>query len=153
MFMPLKASGFQGIIYDYISILISFFRSDVFLLLGAQGMPMIYLLNFIFKKKIIVNSGGVEWEREKFGFFSKWYLKLCFDLCFKSSNQVIIDNDIYKKFIPVKTGDFIFCNSIWHLKLNQKVSNEVADKYSFLDNSTFTLENGSALTESGITYF
>ena len=30
---------------------------------------------------------------------------------------------------------------------------EVADKYSFLDNSTFTLENGSALTESGITLF
>ena len=30
---------------------------------------------------------------------------------------------------------------------------EVADKYSFLDNSTFTLANGSALTESGITLF
>ena len=30
---------------------------------------------------------------------------------------------------------------------------EVADKYSFLDNSTFTLENGRTLTESGITLF
>ena len=30
---------------------------------------------------------------------------------------------------------------------------EVADKYSFLDNSTFTLANGNALTESGITLF
>ena len=30
---------------------------------------------------------------------------------------------------------------------------EVADRYSFLDSSTFTLANGSALTEAGITLF
>ena len=30
---------------------------------------------------------------------------------------------------------------------------EVADRYSFIDSATFTLENGSALTDSGITLF
>ena len=48
IFMPLKASGIQGIFYDYISILISFFKADIFLLLGSQGMPIVYLLNFFF---------------------------------------------------------------------------------------------------------
>ena len=52
--MPLNASGLQGIIYDYISVLISFFKADVFLLLGAQGMPLVFLLNFIFKKKLLL---------------------------------------------------------------------------------------------------
>ena len=138
MFLPLKASGFQGIIYDYISILISFFRSDVFLLLGAQGMPMIYLLNFIFKKKIVVNSGGVEWEREKFGFFSKWYLKLCFDLCFKSSNHVIIDNDIYKKFIPVKTSvSYSVIPYGGTIDKSLKISNSIINKYPFLEKNYF----------------
>lgn len=138
IFMPLKASGFQGILYDYISILISFYKADVFLLLGAQGMPIIFLLNFIFKKKIIVNSGGVEWEREKFGYLAKRYLKLCFDLCFKSANHVIIDNNIYKKYISPKSivpYSVIPYGGIIDESL--KISKKITKKYPFLEKDFF----------------
>lgn len=138
IFMPLKASGIQGVFYDYISILISFFKADVFLLLGAQGMPMVYLLNFFFKKKIIVNSGGVEWEREKFSALAKWYLKLCFDLCFKFANHVIIDNDIYKKYIPLKS---IVPYSVipygGRIDNSLKISKKIIKKYPFLEKDFF----------------
>ena len=48
--MPLNASGLQGIIYDYISVLISFFKADVFLLLGAQGNTC-FFIKFYFQEK------------------------------------------------------------------------------------------------------
>ncbi len=138
IFMPLKASGFQGILYDYISILISFFKADIMLLLGSQGMPVIFLLNFIFKKKIIVNSGGVEWEREKFGFFAKLYLKLCFDLCFKFSNHVIIDNNIYKKYISSKSiVPFSVIPYGGTIDKTLEVSKKILYKYPFLQKEFF----------------
>ena len=138
IFMPLKASGLQGILYDYISILISFFKADVFLLLGAQGMPIIFLLNFIFNKKIIVNSGGVEWEREKFGYLAKRYLKLCFDLCFKFANHVIIDNDIYEKYIPPKsTVPYSVIPYGGTIDNTLKISKKIIKKYPFLEKDFF----------------
>lgn len=138
IFMPLKASGIQGIFYDYISILISFFKADIFLLLGSQGMPIVYLLNFFFKKKIIVNSGGVEWEREKFSALAKSYLKLCFDLCFKFANHVIIDNDIYKKYIPINSNvsySVIPYGGTIDSSLN--ISKKIIKKYPFIKNNFF----------------
>ena len=138
VFMPLKASGFQGIIYDYISILISFFKADIFLLLGSQGMPIVFLLNFIFNKKIIVNSGGVEWEREKFGFFAKRYLKLCFDLCFMSANHVIIDNNIYIKYISPKSKvPFSVISYGGEIDNTLNISEKIVKKYTFLENDFF----------------
>ena len=138
IFMPLKASGLQGILYDYFSILISFFKADVFLLLGAQGMPIIYFFNFFFKKKIIVNSGGVEWEREKFGFLAKRYLKLCFDLCFKSANHVIIDNDIYKKYIPLKSlVPYSVIPYGGEINASLELTKEMKIKYPFLNKDYF----------------
>jgi glycosyltransferase involved in cell wall biosynthesis len=138
IFMPLKASGLQGILYDYISILISFFKADVFLLLGGQGMPIIFLLNFIFNKKIIVNSGGVEWEREKFGYLAKRYLKLCFDLCFKSANHVIIDNNIYKKYIsPKSIVPYSVIPYGGTIDNSLIISKKMIKKYSFLEKDFF----------------
>ena len=138
IFMPLNASGLQGIIYDYISVLISFFKADVFLLLGAQGMPLVFLLNFIFKKKIIVNSGGVEWEREKFGLLAKLYLKFCFNLSFNYANHVIIDNEIYKKYIPPKsTTPFSVIPYGGFIDKTLKISDEMLNKYPFLENQFF----------------
>ena len=138
IFMPLKASGFQGIIYDYISILISFFQADVLLLLGAQGMPIIFLLNFLFKKKIIVNSGGVEWEREKFGYLAKKYLKYCFDLCFKYANHVIIDNNIYKKYISSKSKiPYSVIPYGGTIDKSLKISKKIIEKYPFLKTNYF----------------
>ena len=58
----LTASGILGVLYDFISIFAATFRADIFLLLGAGGMPLA-IFSKIFGKKIIVNVDGIEWKR------------------------------------------------------------------------------------------
>ena len=99
----LKASGFQGLFYDFWSILICYWSVDTILFLGVQGIPLIPFLRMLRKVKIVSNVGGIEWERPKFGFFSKIYLKFCFRLSFIFSDTVILDNPHYLLFVPQRT--------------------------------------------------
>jgi hypothetical protein len=100
--IELKASGFQGLFFDFWSILFCFWKVDTILLLGVQGIPILPFLRLFKKINIVSNVGGIEWERPKFGFFSKLYLKFCFNLSFKHSKYVILDNQYYTKFLPKK---------------------------------------------------
>ena len=97
--IQLKASGFEGLFYDFWTIIICYFKVDTLLLLGVQGIPLVVLLSLIKKKNIVSNVGGLEWERPKFGFLAKSYLKLCFHLSFVVSSKVILDNEHYLKFV------------------------------------------------------
>jgi hypothetical protein len=98
--LRLKASGFQGLLFDFWSILLCFRKVDVFLLLGVQGITLLRILLLFRKVRIVSNVGGIEWERPKFNFFAKVYLKLCFNLSFAHSKYVILDNPYYNKFVP-----------------------------------------------------
>jgi len=99
--IPLSASGFEGFFYDFISILLCYWRVNQVLFLGAQGVPLIILLNFFFRHvNFIVNIGGVEWERPKFNYFIKSYLKWCFNLSLKYSRCLILDNEHYNVYLP-----------------------------------------------------
>lgn len=102
-----KASGFQGLFYDFWSIFICFWKVDTILLLGVQGIPLLIILRLFRKVKIISNVGGIEWERPKFGFFSKQYLKFCFRISFIRSDFVILDNPYYKKYLPKRVNSNI----------------------------------------------
>jgi len=95
-----KASGFQGLFFDFFSILICFFRVDTILFLGVQGLPIIPFLLLVKKVNIVSNTGGIEWEREKFGYLSKLYLRMCFRISLKYSDHIILDNKYFRKYIP-----------------------------------------------------
>jgi glycosyltransferase involved in cell wall biosynthesis len=97
--IQLNASGFEGLFYDFWTIIICYFKVDTLLLLGVQGIPLIALLGLIKKKNIVSNVGGLEWERPKFGFLAKSYLKFCFHLSFLCSSKVILDNEHYLKLV------------------------------------------------------
>ena len=63
VYYPFNANGFQSIIFDTLNCLHAWFRSDILLILGP-AFGFILPLNLIFRKKIIVNHGGLnEWER------------------------------------------------------------------------------------------
>lgn len=100
--MKVKADGYQGIIYDFWSILLCYRKADVILLLGVQGIPIIPLLRMFRKVRIVSNVGGIEWLRPKFGFLQKQYLKLCFNLSMIYSHVVILDNPYHRSFLPRK---------------------------------------------------
>jgi hypothetical protein len=96
--LPLSGSGAQGLIFDSLSILSSF-SADVILMLGMKAMPVALCLKIIRPKlKLIINIGGIEWERPQFNPLFKFYLQFCFYLAKKVSNHLVIDNEHYQDF-------------------------------------------------------
>lgn len=131
--LPLSASGYQGLLYDFWSILYSLRKVDIILLLGVQGMPIIPFIKLVKKIRVITNIGGVEWARPKFSFFVKHYLKMCYRISLFYSEHVIIDNKYYNQFVPDKTETVI--NTIPYggtIDNSLKIENKIIDKYPFL---------------------
>jgi len=134
----LKASGLQGFFYDFWSILICFWKVDSMLLLGAQGIPLIPILALFKKVKIATNVGGVEWERPKFNIFIKQYLKFCFNLSFKYSDSIILDNPHYNIFAPKKSNAKIEVIPYGgEIDYTLRVSHQIEEKYSFINDEYF----------------
>ncbi len=98
IYIPFKANGFQGVLYDLISLFHAWFTNDVLLYLGPV-LGFILPLNFLFKKKIIVNFGGMEWEREKYSFLEKQYLKLDYKISALCAKYNVTDNTILSQKI------------------------------------------------------
>jgi len=136
--LPFKADGFQGFFYDFQSILLSYFKVDVLLLLGAQGMPIVPFLNIFKKIKIIINIGGVEWERPKYNKFIKRYFRYCFKLSSKKSRTVILDNEYYKRFIPDNSnGTFTVIPYGGEIEQTLSVNESLVEKYPFINKQYF----------------
>ena len=133
-----KAAGFQGLFYDFWSLVISFFLVDVFLFLGVQGMPLIPILRLFKRNGIVSNVGGIEWERPKFGFFSKSYLKLCFKLSFKYSNYVVLDNQYYDSFTPLKhKAEVRIIPYGGEIDKTLELTDNIIEKYPFITNEYY----------------
>jgi len=97
-YLPLKANGFQSVIYDTISILKSVKKFDKILILGASGGIILPLLKK-YKKKFILNFGGLDWKRSKWGNFAKAYLKLSEALTVRNCGILIADNVGIQEYI------------------------------------------------------
>ncbi len=136
--LPLKASGFQGIFYDFLSILICWFRVDTVLLLGVQGIPLIGILRIFRKVRVVSNVGGVEWMRPKFGFLLKRYFKWCFNLSLRYSDTVILDNRYYLEFLPPRgRADVRVVPYGGVIDNTLEVTPELLGKYPFLEKSYY----------------
>jgi glycosyltransferase involved in cell wall biosynthesis len=146
----LKSSGFMGLFYDFYSILICYFKVDVIVLLGVQGIPLIALLAPFRKLQIVSNMGGIEWERPKFGFLAKQYLKFCFWLGLIYSKWVVLDNEHYFVFVPQKYRNkckVIPYGGVIDYSLNS--SEVMNEKYPFLKEEYF-LSISRALVDNQI---
>jgi glycosyltransferase involved in cell wall biosynthesis len=139
--IPLSASGFEGFFYDFISILICYWKVNQVLFLGAQGVPLIVVMNYFFKKvNFIVNIGGVEWERPKFNYFIKSYLKWCFKLSLKYSKYLILDNEYYNVYVPkgkVFKSRIVVIPYGGIIDYSLEVNDDLLSKYKFLNESYF----------------
>lgn len=104
-YFPLKANGWQSMIYDFITIIHAFIHSENLIILGFSG-AFAFPLNFFFNRNIIFNIGGIEWLKVRGAKWSssmeimlkKWMEKLCV----KNSDTVIIDNDSFKSYLKQK---------------------------------------------------
>ena len=96
--IPLKANGFQSVLYDGVSMVHAGANYDILLILGTSGCIFLPLIR-LFRKKIILNPDGAEWKRGKWNNFVKWFLKKSENFGIKYSDIVISDNKIIQNYI------------------------------------------------------
>ncbi len=101
-FIGLNANGVQSIPYDVISILKSFKKNDLLLILGVAGVFILPYVKLFSKVKIIVHIDGMEWKREKWKGYAKYYLKYSEQLALKIADSIIADNQAILENIPEK---------------------------------------------------
>jgi glycosyltransferase involved in cell wall biosynthesis len=148
--IKLKASGFEGLFYDFWSILICYFKSDTILLLGVQGIPLVALLRLFKRTNVVSNVGGLEWERPKFGLLAKLYLKFCFNCSFIFSNTVILDNEHYMKFVSESYRKKVLIIPYGGEISNRlEITEEIRSRYNFL-NFEYYLSISRALKDNCI---
>ncbi len=136
--LNLKANGFQGVFYDFWSILHCYRKVDTILLLGIQGIPLISFLRLFKKLHVVTNIGGFEWLRPKFGFFLKHYFKWTFNMSLRHSDVVILDNPYYKSFLPKRIKADIKVMA-YGGEIDQRLdaNNGMMEKYPFLKSDYF----------------
>ena len=136
----LSGFGFQGLILDIIYLLKYSLSTDSFLLLGAKSAPLAILLKIIFRKKLVINVGGIEWKRPEYNFLIKSYLKLCFNLSVWFADSVIFDNASYLSFLSKRKRRKN--NNIKIITYGAKISkslnsSDFLSKYPFLNQDYF----------------
>jgi hypothetical protein len=89
-YLPFDANGSQSIIYDFVSLIHSVFTSDVLLVLGVSGG---ILLPFLRWKRVILNIGGLDWQRSKWGWIAKCWLRISEAMAVRSADVLIADNE------------------------------------------------------------
>nr|WP_318381088.1 DUF1972 domain-containing protein [uncultured Enterobacter sp.] len=101
IYVPLKANGMQSIVYDIVSLMICIFkRTDALLILGVSGCVFLPVFKvFSPKCKIITNIDGLEWKRDKWGRFAKWFLKKSESFAIKYSDKIITDNEAISEYV------------------------------------------------------
>lgn len=100
--VPLNANGMQSIFYDIISIIHALFYADTLLILGVSGGIILPLVKLFTRKKIIVNIDGLEWRRDKWNKYTKWFLHFSEKLAVKYSHADITDNAAIKRYTAIQ---------------------------------------------------
>lgn len=100
IYIPLKANGISSILYDIFSLVDSLFRKpDVTLILGVSGCIFLPIYRLLSSSKIVTNIDGLEWKRDKWGRYSKKFLKLSEKLAVRNSDIIIADNQAIADYI------------------------------------------------------
>jgi glycosyltransferase involved in cell wall biosynthesis len=101
IYLPFDANGVQSIIYDIVSIFHALFFADTLLILGVSGGMVIPFVRLFTNKKIIINIDGLEWRRNKWNGFAKWFLKVSEKIAVKFSHADITDNEAIKRYTSI----------------------------------------------------
>ncbi|MEZ5173681.1 MAG: DUF1972 domain-containing protein [Bacteroidia bacterium] len=102
VYIPLEANGKSSIIYDIISILHAIWRNDVLIVLGVSGGLIFPFVRFFTNRKLIVSIDGIEWKRDKWGKYARWYLWFAEYLAVKFSHADIADNEAIQDYTAIR---------------------------------------------------
>jgi glycosyltransferase involved in cell wall biosynthesis len=136
IYIPFKANGWQSMVYDAISIAHAFVFADVLVILGFSGV-FAFPLKAIFRKKIVFNIGGVEWQkvRGKKSFAAieivvkKWFERICVHF----SDIIISDNQVIWDYVKTTYNiDSVLAEYGGDHAVHQPITDVLIEKYPFL---------------------
>jgi glycosyltransferase involved in cell wall biosynthesis len=136
IYIPLKANGWQSMIYDAISIIHAFFFSDVLVILGFSGV-FAFPFKLFFKKKVIFNIGGIEWQKVRgkkiFAVIEiaakKWFERICIHF----SDIIVVDNQVLWNYVKtVYNIDSVLIEYGGDHAIYKPITNELKEKYPFV---------------------
>lgn len=133
-YIALKANGSQSILYDMVSILKSFAKSDYILILGVSGTVILPLIRPFTKAKIITNIDGLEWQREKWDKMAKSFLKWSEKSAVRYSDLIISDNLHIQEYVASE----YHASSLLIAYGGDHVTKE--DKHAWINKYSFLLE-------------
>ncbi len=91
VYLPLKANGAQSIPYDFLNYAHACRHADVLLVLGCSGSLALPLVRAL-RKPAILNVGGMEWQRSKWGAWARRFLRLSEMVGVRAADIVVSDN-------------------------------------------------------------
>ena len=98
-YIPLEANGIQSILYDIISLFLASKHNDIILILGVSGCCILPIYRLFYSKKLIINIDGLEHKRDKWGKWTKKFLKFSEKMAIKYGNTIITDNAGIQKYV------------------------------------------------------
>lgn len=103
-YLNFRANGAQSIIYDLLAISKSSLKFDVILVLGVSAAIFFPFFRLFSNSKIICHIDGLEWKRNKWGYFAKKFLKISEYFAVKFSHKVISDNKAIQDYVLSNYG-------------------------------------------------
>jgi len=90
-YLPFRANGAQSVLFDLISLADSCFRADIILVLGVSGGVFVPFAR-LFRKPVILNIGGLDWQRSKWGRWASRFLRMSESWAVKWASVLVADN-------------------------------------------------------------
>ncbi len=139
VYLPFKANGWQSLIYDAVSIVHALFRSDALVILGFSGV-LAFPLKVLFKRKIISNIGGIEWQKVRGKkslaaievFVKKWFEKVCV----RFSDVLVVDNQVLWDYVKNTYNiDSVLAEYGGDHATHEEATQSLIEKYPYLNSS------------------
>lgn len=100
VYLPLNANGAQSIPYDIWSLIKCFWiKPNTVLILGVSGCLFLPIFRVLSKSKVVTNIDGLEWKRDKWGKWTKRFLKWSEAIAVKYSDTIVTDNKAISDYV------------------------------------------------------
>ncbi len=103
-YIPLQANGGQSILYDIWSLLKATRGNDVVLVLGVSGCCFLPVYRLFSKKRLVINIDGLEHRREKWGKWTRRFLKFSERMAVKYADVIVSDNKGIQDYVKEEYG-------------------------------------------------
>jgi glycosyltransferase involved in cell wall biosynthesis len=75
----------------------------------ALGPSVFSFIPRMFGKKTVVTVQGLDWQREKWGLFARWFLKVCESMSIKFPNSTTVVSRFLQSYYTEKYGRVPYC--------------------------------------------